>query len=181
MQKCKHLRRRQNAMSERRENVAHGSNLTAEKWSVLVGIVQTNTGHFVYGEIFVILCVKRKRQERYKTNYQRITKKKKGGQEHASDSNRKNYGRGSQRHLRTDRKPLEEQDDSAGVERHGRYKPHLVCPVQRQAGGVLPKRNRGWRHRTGFGQIHRQNLPHRLLPHRGRNHDHLQGITSNER
>ena len=66
-----------NARSERRENVTQGSNLTAEKWSVLVGIVQTNTGHFVYGEIFVILCVKRKRQERYKTNYQRITKKKK--------------------------------------------------------------------------------------------------------
>ena len=78
-----------NARSERWETVAHGSNLTAEKWSVLVGIVQTNTGHFVYVEIFVILCVKRKRQERYKPNYQRITKKKRG-QEHASDSNRKN-------------------------------------------------------------------------------------------
>ena len=56
--------------------MTQGSNLTAEKWSVLVGIVQTNTGHFVYGEIFVILCVKRKRQDTYKSNYQRITKKK---------------------------------------------------------------------------------------------------------
>ena len=111
-----------NARSERRENVAHGSNLTAEKWSVLVGIVQTNTGHFVYGEIFVILCVKRKRQERYKPNYQRITKKK-GGQEHASDSNRKNYGRGSQRHLRSDRKPMEEQNDSAVMSRLWRVRP----------------------------------------------------------
>ena len=66
-----------NARSEQWEAVTQGSNLTTEKWSVLVGIVLTNTGHFVYGEIFVILCVKRKRQERYKPNYQRITKKKK--------------------------------------------------------------------------------------------------------
>ena len=111
-----------NARSEQWEAVTQGSNLTAEKWSVLVGIVQTNTGHFVYGEIFVILCVKRKRQEIYKPNYQRITKKK-GGQEHASDSNRKNYGRGSQRHLRSDRKPMEEQNDSAVMSRLWRVRP----------------------------------------------------------
>ena len=66
-----------NARSERWETVAHGSNLTAEKWSVLVGIVQTNTGHFVYVEIFVILCVKKKATREIQTKLSTYYKEKK--------------------------------------------------------------------------------------------------------
>ena len=177
MQKCKHLRRSRkcDATFSAQSKMQGASNgrlwLTAQiSRQKVVSIGRYCSDQYrplcVWGNLCNFVCQKKATRE-IQTKLSTYYKEKKGGQEHASDSNRKNYGRGSQRHLRSDRKPMEEQDDSAGVERHGRYKPHLVCPVQRQAGGVLPKRNRGWRHRTGFGQIHRQNLPHRLLPHRG--------------